>query len=104
VKLHEDPSKKYGEKILHQPYQCAKQLLDQGKTIRKGDTVNFIKVKPFNYEGKTFTVKPIQLVKKHHEINLDDYIRNLQTALSQTLKSFDLESKKPEKIRLSDFL
>lgn len=104
VKLHEDPAKKEKEKTLHQPYQCARQLIDQGRTIQKGDTVLFIKVKPFNYKGKTFTVKPIHIIKTVQEINVDDYIRNLQTALNQTLKFFNLEIEKPTKIKLSDFM
>jgi DNA polymerase I len=104
VELHEDPKKKINEKTLHQPYQCAKQLMDEGKTLRKGDVVTFIKVKPFRYKDKTFTVKPIQNVKKNQEINYQDYIRNLEKTLNQTLKFFNINVEKNEKIKLSDFM
>ena len=58
--------------------------------------MHFVKVKPFNYQGKKFTVKPTEHVKKFTEINVLDYIRNLRTALNQTFK--------PMKITINEFV
>ena len=112
VKIHEDPRLKMVDDVIHQPYQCAIQLIDLGRVLRKGDLVSFVKVKPFIYQGKTFTVKPIEIVKKTdgYEANVEDYIRNLRTALNQTFKILDLrfdqkDSKKSrESVTLSDFV
>ncbi len=52
VEVHEDPAEKMREKTLHQPYQCAIQLIDSGRSVQKGATVSFVKVKPFQYRGK----------------------------------------------------
>jgi hypothetical protein len=70
-------------KTAHQPYQCALQLIDAGKKLRRGDVVSFIKVKPFKYKGKTFTVRPAEVVTGLNDINPEDYARNLLTALNQ---------------------
>lgn len=106
VEIHEDPVEKMKEKVLHQPYQCAIQLIDLGKSVQKGDVVNLVKVKPFQYRGRPFTVKPTEQVKNFHEINLDDYVRNLRTALNQTFKPMDIEFKEDEakKGTLADFI
>ena len=84
VKLWFDPRRKVREEALHQPYQCAVQLIESGREVGKRDTVSFIKVKPFRYDGKRFTVKPAEHVRSFSEINVEDYIRNLRTALGQT--------------------
>jgi hypothetical protein len=52
--------------------------------VKQHDTVSFIKVKPFVYRGRPFTVKPAENVQNVLEISVDDYIRNLTTALNQT--------------------
>jgi hypothetical protein len=106
VEIHEDPMEKMRDKVLHQPYQCAIQLIDLGKSVQKGDVVNLVKVKPFQYRGRTFTVKPTEQVKDFHEINVDDYVRNLKTALNQTFKPMDIEFKEDEarKGTLADFI
>jgi DNA polymerase elongation subunit (family B) len=105
VRLHFDSSERpTDEEALHQPYQCAVQLVDLGREIRRGDKVSFVKVKPFNYGGKTFTVKPAELVRDFHEINVDDYVRNLRTALSQTFKPMNLSFKEEPKTTLADFI
>jgi DNA polymerase elongation subunit (family B) len=93
VKLLIDPKEKLATKMLPQPYQCAKQLIDSGKNVKEGDVVNFIKVKPFTYQGKEFTVKPANQVKNTTEINVEDYIRNLTTALNQTFKPMGIDFK-----------
>jgi len=106
VVIHDDPKEKLKEKSLHQPYQCAIQLLDSGKSVKRGDEMHFVKVKPFNYQGKRFTVKPTEHVKKVSEINVIDYIRNLRTALNQTFKPMKITISEFEKGKgtLSDFL
>jgi len=69
----------------------------------KGDIVNFVKVKPFYFRGKIFTVKPAKYVDNMSGINVDDYIRNLTTALAQTFAPMGIKLEKPEK-RISDWL
>lgn len=99
VHLYYDPNERAGKtKIMPQPYQCALQLIDAGEKLGRRDTVRFIKVKPFNYKGRTFTVKPISHVKKLAEINVEDYVRNLRTALEQTFESMDIELEKDAKL------
>ena len=90
VVIHDNPKEKTKDKTLHQPYQCAIQLLDSGKNVKRGDEMHFIKVQPFNYQGKKFTVKPTDQVKKITEINVLDYIRNMKTALNQTFKPMNM--------------
>ncbi len=106
VVIHDDPKEKMKGKSLHQPYQCAIQLLDSGKRVKRGDEMRFIKVKPFNYQGRRFTVKPTEYVKKSSEINVIDYIRNLRNALNQTFKPMKITINEFEKGKgtLSDFL
>jgi len=86
VELYHDPREKLQDKVLPQPYQCAAQLIDSGREVKQRDTVSFIKVRPFIYRGKQFTVKPADRVKSVLEINAEDYIRNLTTALNQTFQ------------------
>jgi DNA polymerase I len=62
TKLSLDPNEKIKSRILPQVYQSAKQLIDSGQILQKRDLVSFVKVKPFNYQGKKFTVKPVELV------------------------------------------
>jgi DNA polymerase elongation subunit (family B) len=104
VKLYHDPREKLASKVLPQPYQCAKQLIDQGKNIRERDTVNFIKVKPFTYKGREFTVKPADQVKSLSEVNVEDYIRNLTTALNQTFQPMGISFRTETEPRITDYL
>jgi DNA polymerase I len=106
VELHEDPRKTIRDKTWHQPYQCAIQLIDSGQSVQRRDIVKFVKVKPFPYREKTFTVKPTEQIKNLHEVNVEDYIRNLRTALNQTFKPMDLHitGETGKKTSLSDFL
>ena len=106
VRLHEDPQEKMNEAAIHQPYQCALQLIDSGKSVQKGDIVSFVKVRPFIYRGRTFTVKPTERVKSVREVNVEDYVRNLRTALNQTFKPMDIRFREEAegKITLSDFI
>jgi len=105
VVIHDDPKEKVKGKSLPQPYQCAIQLIDSGKTVKKWDEMRFVKVKPFNYHGRRFTVKPTEHVKKFSEINVSDYIRNLRTALNQTFKPMNISfsNQKKSERTLFDF-
>lgn len=92
VRLFFDPNEKLQDmKSVHQPYQCAQQLIDAGKKLERWATVSFIKVKPFKCKGKTFTVRPAELATNPHETNVEDYIRNLLTALNQTFEPMGIE-------------
>ena len=103
VKLWSDPREKAMEEALHQPYQCAVQLIDSGKEVNKRDTVSFIKVKPFMYKDKRFTVKPAEHVESLSEINVEDYIRNLKTALNQTFGPMSIKFETQKDMELSDW-
>ena len=103
VKLWSDPREKAMEEALHQPYQCAVQLIDSGKEVHKRDTVSFIKVKPFMYKDKRFTVKPAEHVESLSEINVEDYIRNLKTALNQTFGPMSIKFETQKDMELSDW-
>lgn len=104
VELYHDPREKLASKVLPQPYQCAKQLIDQGKQVKERDTVNFIKVKPFTYQGREFTVKPADQVKSQLEVNIEDYVRNLTTALNQTFQPMGISFKTETEPKITDYL
>jgi DNA polymerase elongation subunit (family B) len=94
VRLYFDPNEKTREaQSLHQPYQCALQLIDAGKKLKRGDTVSFVKVKPFVYKGRIFSVKPAEKVTSLTEINVEDYARNLRTALEQVFEPMGIRLK-----------
>ncbi|MDH5780531.1 MAG: hypothetical protein OEZ29_08035, partial [Candidatus Bathyarchaeota archaeon] len=103
VKLWSDPREKAMEEALHQPYQCAVQLIASGKDVAKRDVVSFIKVKPFTYEGKRFTVKPMEHVRGLSEINVEDYIRNLRTALGQTFGPMNIRFETKKDMEISEW-
>jgi hypothetical protein len=99
VQLYYDPNERVVETdIMPQPYQCALQLIDAGERLSRRETVHFIKVNPFNYKGKTFTVKPAGHVKSLIEVNVEDYVRNLTTALEQALKPMGIRLERDKKL------
>lgn len=107
VRLYFDPNEKVADmKTIAQQYQCALQLLDSGEKLGRWDIVSFVKVRPFKYRGKTFTVKPAKFVKSLYEINVDDYVRNLLTALNQTFQpmGIKLEMEREKEAKLSKWL
>jgi len=105
VELYFDPKEKLVlDEAMHQPYQCAVQLMDSGREVNKRNTVSFIKVKPFMYKGKKFTVKPSDFVKSPAEINVEDYIRNLRTALGQTFEPMNISFEEEKDMKLSKWL
>lgn len=102
VQLFYDPTERLASSsLMPQPYQSALQQIDSGEKLSRRDTVNFVKVKPFNYKGKTFTVKPVSHVKTLAEINVEDYIRNLATALEQAFKPMGITLEK--EVKLTDW-
>jgi DNA polymerase elongation subunit (family B) len=105
VKLYFDPNERLAAnvKVIPQPYQCAVQLLDVDKKVDRGDTVHFIKVKPFSHKGRTFTVKPAESVRSVKEINVEDYVRNMTTALEQTFASMGIKLEQRLETRISDW-
>jgi DNA polymerase I len=103
VKLYHDPVEKLRSKVLPQPYQCVAQLLAAGKAVKRRDTVAFIKVKPFDFKGRKFTVKPVEQVRSVSEINVEDYIRNLTTALNQTFEPMNIKFEVGKEMKLSEW-
>jgi DNA polymerase I len=89
VELREDPQEKSEAKTLPQPYQAAVLLSKEGKKASRGDTVGFIKVHPFKLQGRQFTVKPTSQTSLK-EVNVEDYIRNLISSLSQTFEPMSI--------------
>jgi DNA polymerase elongation subunit (family B) len=89
VELREDPQKKSEARTLPQPYQAALLLTREGKKTSRGDTVSFIKVHPFKTHGRQFTVKPTSQATLK-EVNVDDYVRNLISSLSQTFEPMNI--------------
>jgi len=104
VSLYHDPREKLQSRVLPQPYQCAAQLMDSGKEVEQRDTVSFIKVKPFTYQGKQFTVKPVDRVASVLEINVEDYIRNMTTALNQTFKPMGITFETKTETKITEWL
>jgi len=106
VNLYHDPREKLSSKVLPQAYQCAAQLIDSGREVNQRDTVSFIKVKPFTYRGREFTVKPADRVQNVSEINVEDYVRNLTTALNQTFKPMGIRFVTEAKVeaKITDWL
>ncbi len=75
---------------LAQPYQALQQLEDSGVKVKKRDEVGFVKVTPFRYGTRTFTVKPTQMATQE-EIDIPDYIRKLEMAFEQVLLPMNIE-------------
>ena len=105
VKLYFDPNEKIvGMKTAAQQYQCAQQLIDAGKSLSRGDTVAFVKVKPFRYKDRIFSVKPVDFVRSLIEINVEDYVRNLLTALNQTFEPMGIRLEMERETAISRWL
>jgi len=102
VELREDPREKSEARTLPQPYQAALLLLKEGKKTSRGETVGFIKVHPFKTEGRQFTVKPTSQTNLK-EVNVDEYVRNLISSLSQTFEPMGIKLDTAE-ADLSEFM
>ncbi len=103
VKIYHDPVEKLRSKVLPQPYQCVAQLIADGKPVKRRDVVTFIKVNPFDFKGRRFTVKPAEHVRSVSEINVEDYIRNLTTALNQTFEPMNIKFDVEKERKISDW-
>jgi DNA polymerase elongation subunit (family B) len=103
VQLFYNPDERMATSVTPQAYQCALQLQEKGISVKRGDVMEFIKVKPFVFRGKTFTVKPVKHAQNLAEINTADYTRNMTTALTQTFAPMGIRLEKPAK-KLSDWL
>lgn len=101
VELREDPQEK-SRKTLPQAYQAAWLLSKVGKKASRREIVGFVKVHPFRFEGRQFTVKPT-LQTSLGEINIDDYVRNLVSSLSQSFEPMGIGLDTAE-AKLSDFV
>jgi DNA polymerase I len=75
---------------LAQPYQALQQLTDKGIQVKKRAEIGFVKVNPFRYGSRTFTVKPTQMATKE-EIDIPDYLRKLEMAFEQVLIPLQIE-------------
>ncbi len=102
VEIREDPVAESKAKTLPQPYQAAQLLREKGTRTTRGDTVGFVKVHPFKHQGRTFTVKPLSQTSIT-EVNVDDYVRNLTSSLSQTLEPMGIKLGTRADTRLSEF-
>jgi DNA polymerase I len=101
VELREDPQEK-SRKTLPQAYQAAWLLSKVGKKASRREIVGFVKVHPFRFDGRQFTVKPT-LQTSLGEINIDDYVRNLVSSLSQSFEPMGIGLDTAE-AKLSDFV
>lgn len=102
VELREDPQEKSRSKTLPQPYQAAWLLLKKGRKPTRGEVVGFVKVRPFRFQGRQFTVKPTSQTSLG-EINVSDYLRNLISSLSQTFEPMGIKIDTTE-ASLSEFI
>jgi DNA polymerase elongation subunit (family B) len=93
VELRDDPREKLRSSTLPQPYQAAWLMLEEGKKIGAGETVSFVKVHPFRFQGRQLTVKPSTQADVR-EINVDDYVRSLYSSLSQTFQPMGINLEK----------
>jgi DNA polymerase elongation subunit (family B) len=86
-----------------QPYQALQQLADRGIKVKRWEEVGFVKVKPFRYGKRTFTVKPTRMAAKE-DIDIPDYVRRLQLAFQQVLQPLNILFPSEETLGLDVFL
>jgi hypothetical protein len=96
VELRDDPEEKLKSRVLPQPYQAASLPLKEGKKVHEGDTISFVKVNPFRIGGRQFTVKPSSQATPR-EINVNEYVGNLISSLSQTFEPMHINLNTPER-------
>lgn len=90
-------------KALAQPYQALQQLTDKGIKVKKRGEVGFVKVHPFRYGTRTFTVKPTQMATKE-EIDIPDYVRKLEMAFEQVLVPLGIQFPRQQSQALDSYL
>jgi DNA polymerase elongation subunit (family B) len=88
---------------LAQPYQALQQLADAGVKVKKREEVGFVKVAPFRYGTRTFTVKPTRMATQK-EIDIPDYIRKLEMAFEQVLLPMEIEFPSQQSRALDSYL
>ncbi|MFX1563014.1 MAG: DNA polymerase domain-containing protein, partial [Promethearchaeota archaeon] len=88
---------------LAQPYQAIQQLSDRGISVKQRKEVTFVKVKPFRYAKRTFTVKPTQFATKD-EIDIPDYLRKLELAFQQVLEPLGIKFPAGSKMGLDAYV
>jgi DNA polymerase elongation subunit (family B) len=103
IRIWKDPSQREPDSVLTQPYQAWQQLADAGITIKRREEVAFVKVKPFRYGKRTFSVKPTQMASKR-EIDIPDYIRRLELAFQQVLEPLGIPFPREPSTGLDEFL
>jgi DNA polymerase I len=89
--------------VLAQPYQALQQLRDKGVKVKKRAEIGFVKVNPFRYGSRTFTVKPTPMATKE-EIDINDYIRKLEMAFEQVLVPLGIEFPSQQSHHLDAYL
>jgi len=102
VELREEPAEKLRSKRLAQPYQAAWLLEQQRRCPSRGETIGFVKVRPFRLHGRHFTVKPTSQAYAK-EIDAEDYVLSLFASLSQVFEPMNIELKM-NPTNLSDFM
>jgi DNA polymerase I len=103
VKVWKGDKEREKSTALAQPYQALQQLSDKGIKVKKRDEIRFVKVNPFRYGKRTFTVKPTQMATKT-EIDIPDYIRKLEMAFEQILIPLEIEFPKRQSRPLDAYL
>ena len=103
IKIWKDPSQREADDILTQPYQAWQQLADAGIVIKRRSEVAFVKVKPFRFGKRIFSVKPTQMASKR-EIDIQDYIRRLELAFQQVLGPLEITFPREPSAGLDEFL
>jgi DNA polymerase I len=103
IRIWKDPSQREPDGVLAQPYQAWQQLADAGITVKRREEVAFVKVKPFRYGKRTFSVKPTQMAAKR-EIDIPDYIRRLELAFQQVLDPLEISFPREPSAGLDEFL
>jgi DNA polymerase elongation subunit (family B) len=103
VELREDPLAKSKERTLPQPYQAVILVRDKGGRVSRGEAIGFVKVHPFKYKGRYFTVKPLTQTEIR-EVNIEDYVRNLTSSLSQTFEPMGIKFHPESETSLSRFV
>jgi DNA polymerase elongation subunit (family B) len=90
VKVWKAERQREKDAALPQAYQALQQLTDKGIRVKRRSEVGFVKVKPFRYRHRTFTVKPTQQAQKE-EIDIPDYLRKIEMAFQQVLEPLQIQ-------------
>ena len=103
VKIWKEPSQREADGVLPQAYQAWQQLSDAGIVIKRREEVAFVKVKPFRYGKRIFTVKPTQMTSKG-DVDIPDYVRRLELAFQQVLGPLEIPFPRETSTGLDEFI